>query len=119
MRQLSSSDEVKLTDCAQALDDYQYEHKTIALPEGSWGEGGHHYVWANQQVAWMWDVIYPLEDRFLNVLKRHIAPEFDGGSGENAGGTNLGESDILKTILDQAGRELLLLESSDWQFVIS
>jgi 1,4-alpha-glucan branching enzyme len=107
MRRLNSSDEVKLTDCAQALDDYTYLHQTIALPEGSWGEGGHHYVWANQQVAWMWDVIYPLEDRFLTVLRTL------------RNGNALEEDGMLSTIMQQAARELLLLESSDWQFVIS
>jgi len=107
MRGLASSADVQLTDCAQALDEYTHPHQTIALPEGSWGEGGHHYVWANQQVAWMWETIYPLEDRFLALVRKLRE------------GDSLGENPLLSTIMQQAGRELLLLESSDWQFVIS
>jgi 1,4-alpha-glucan branching enzyme len=93
--------EIKLSDCAQAIEDHP-PTKTIALPEGSWGEGGHHYVWANSQVVWMWDTIYPLEERFLNAL-RDISDR----------------DETLRGILEQAGRELLLLEASDWPFVIS
>jgi 1,4-alpha-glucan branching enzyme len=105
IRAMASAEDVRLTDCAEALTNYPFDHTTIALPEGSWGEGGHHYVWLNREVAWTWDTIYPLEDRFLSVLKR-LKPATE-------------ESTLLETILKQAARELLLLESSDWQFVIS
>jgi len=104
LRRMTPSEEIKLTDCAEALDNYSAPHNTISLPEGSWGEGGQHFVWTNNEVAWMWDVIYPLEDRFLNVL-RSKSDEHKHGH--------------LHSILDQAARELLLLEASDWPFVIS
>ena len=107
MRKLSESPDIELTNCSRALDNYTAPHITIALPEGSWGEGGHHYVWTNDAVAWMWDTIYPLEDRFLRVIRKLKQS------------TQLEESDLLRSILEQAGRELLLLEASDWQFVIS
>jgi 1,4-alpha-glucan branching enzyme len=107
MRKIHDSPDIKLTDCLEALANYTAPHVTIALPEGSWGEGGHHYVWTNNAVAWMWDTIYPLEDRFLRVLRAFQQ------------GTDLEESDLLRSIMEQAGRELLLLEASDWQFVIS
>jgi 1,4-alpha-glucan branching enzyme len=103
MRQLARhpEQEIKLSDCAQAIEDHPPQ-KTISLPEGSWGEGGHHYVWANNQVVWMWNTIYPLEERFVTVL-RHISDR----------------DDVLQQILEQAARELLLMEASDWPFVIS
>ncbi len=103
LRRIAPSEEITLTNCAEALDAYSAPRNMISLPEGSWGEGGKHFVWTNKEVAWMWDVIYPLEDRFLNVL--HTTP-----SGRHAG---------LTLILEQAARELLLLEASDWPFVIS
>lgn len=102
MRAFSASEDVRLTDCAESLD-RSLPAKTISLPEGSWGEGGHHYVWTNKEVVWMWDTIYPMEDRFLRVLAR-LRDSAD---------------DTLRAILEQAGRELLLLEASDWPFVIS
>ncbi len=106
IRNILASNKILLTDCAEALDNYTAPRITISLPEGSWGEGGHHFVWTNKEVAWMWDVIYPLEDRFLDTLKHFKAgaPPIDA---------------ILESILEQAGRELLLLEASDWEFVIS
>jgi 1,4-alpha-glucan branching enzyme len=102
MRRMAAS-EIKLTNCAEAIDNYSAPHKTISLPEGSWGEGGHHFVWTNKEVAWMWDIIYPLEDRFLKVLDSKI----------------WGDIPVLSHIMKQAARELLLLEASDWPFVIS
>ena len=107
MRRMRADHDILLTDCSEALDSYEAPHTVIALPEGSWGEGGQHFVWTNSAVAWMWDAIYPLEDRFLATLRK--LRETDA----------LEESDILLTIMQQAGRELLLLEASDWQFVIS
>ena len=61
MRRFAQSEEIRLTDCAEALDRYSAPRTNISLPEGSWGEGGHHFVWTNHEVAWMWDVIYPLK----------------------------------------------------------
>ncbi|HZK75933.1 MAG TPA: 1,4-alpha-glucan branching protein domain-containing protein, partial [Candidatus Kapabacteria bacterium] len=110
MRRMSTSPDVKLTDCAEALDAYDSPRVTISLPEGSWGEGGHHFVWANHEVAWMWNFIYPLEDRFLKSV--HAFLKSPSAESPTEGG-------LLRTILGQAARELLLMEASDWQFVIS
>jgi 1,4-alpha-glucan branching enzyme len=104
MRSIATSEKVGLTNCAEALDNYSAPHVTISLPEGSWGFEGQHWVWTNDAVAWMWDTIYPLEDRFLNMV--HIIPK-------------QGIDEQLRTIFEQAARELLLLEASDWPFVIS
>jgi len=73
---------------------------TITLPEGSWGEGGYHYVWLNDDNYWTWERLYPMERRL-----RKMAKEMSGGPATE--------------IIDQAARELLLAESSDWQFLIS
>ncbi|MGB3340180.1 MAG: 1,4-alpha-glucan branching protein domain-containing protein [bacterium] len=77
--------------------------KIISLPEGSWGEGGFHYIWLNKWTEWTWQRIYQAEDKFYELYDRYI----------NTANTN--EMAILK----QLGRELLLLQSSDWQFLIS
>jgi 1,4-alpha-glucan branching enzyme len=72
----------------------------ISLPEGSWGEGGYHYVWLNQENMWTWRELYPAERRM-----RTMAQAWARGPAAE--------------IVRQAGRELLLAESSDWQFQIS
>jgi len=71
---------------------------SIALPEGSWGQGGFHGVWLNEDTAWIWQKIYEIEDAAEKV-ERLEAPE--------------------PRLLRQFAREKFLLESSDWPFLIS
>lgn len=73
---------------------------TISLPEGSWGEGGYHYVWLNAENHWTWEQLYPAQERMPR-----LTAECGGGP--------------AREIVAQAGRELLLAEASDWQFLIS
>jgi 1,4-alpha-glucan branching enzyme len=75
---------------------------TVSLPEGSWGEGGDHRVWLNPQTEWTWDRLYSAEAEWVELLARagHGGPEH-------------------RRVLAQATRELLLLEASDWQFLIT
>jgi 1,4-alpha-glucan branching enzyme len=75
---------------------------TVALPEGSWGEGGDHRVWLNRETEWTWDRVYSAETEWTAHLAR--AAQADGD---------------LRRVLAQATRELLLLEASDWQFLIT
>ncbi|MDK9700015.1 MAG: DUF1957 domain-containing protein, partial [bacterium] len=75
----------------------------ITLPEGSWGEGGFHHIWLNQDTAWTWEIIYQCEAKMQELTEKY---------------SNV-ENPELQKALAQLGRELLLLESSDWQFLIS
>ncbi len=112
MRRIAISEKIGLTNCADALDNYAPPHVTISLPEGSWGFEGQHWVWTNDAVAWMWDTIYPLEDRFLKMVHAFNPHPKEGGGFQTV-------NTQLRSILEQAARELLLLEASDWPFVIS
>lgn len=78
-------------------------HEVISLPEGSWGEGGYHWIWLNEMNQWTWKHIYEAEDE-MGELARLYSEEKD---------------DILQDMLKQLARELMLLQSSDWQFLIS
>jgi 1,4-alpha-glucan branching enzyme len=73
------------------------------LNEGSWGKNGNNEVWLNDQTSWTWSEIYRAE----RVMREIAADDRrrDGGWGER--------------IAKQMARELLLLESSDWQFLIT
>ncbi|MFI5264399.1 MAG: 1,4-alpha-glucan branching protein domain-containing protein, partial [Candidatus Kapaibacterium sp.] len=104
LEQMSKDPDVILSDCAEIID-HLPTPEAIALPEGSWGEGGGHYVWLNKNVAWTWKEIYELEKQFLEIIAKYRKQD--------------DTSKFLKEILDQAARELLLLESSDWQFLIT
>ena len=76
--------------------------KVVRLPEGSWGRGGKHDPWLNDQNRWMWEVEYRAEGRFLKLLY------------ELPWRTNPDVANMLK----RAGRQLLLLQASDWPFVV-
>lgn len=83
----------------EVLDREPPRHK-ISLPEGSWGEGGYHYVWMNGENIWTWRDLYPAERKMRKMAREIREPE-------------------AREVVQQAGRELLLAESSDWQFQIS
>ncbi|MBM3265201.1 MAG: DUF1957 domain-containing protein, partial [candidate division Zixibacteria bacterium] len=97
---LSDDPDVAVTTCHEALEAYPPTH-AVKLPEGSWGEGGYHYIWLNENTEWVWKLVYEAETRMQKLLRRHRPDE------------------TFVRILLQTGRELLLLESSDWPFVIS
>ncbi len=73
----------------------------IRMPEGSWGANGDFSMWLNDETAWTWRRLWPLEERFWNAVPGALAHE------------------AVQPVLEQAARELLLAQSSDWQFIIS
>jgi 1,4-alpha-glucan branching enzyme len=75
----------------------------ISLQEGSWGEGGDHRVWLNRDTEWTWERIYPVEDEFWTAAREASADR----------------RAEVRRVLAQAARELLLLQASDWQFLIT
>ena len=88
----------------QTVSEYLDAHPAtlpITLPEGSWGEGGFHYIWLNEQTAWSWNLVYEVEAEMSQLAR------------------DFGESAAVAPILKQAAREALLLMASDWQFCIS
>jgi 1,4-alpha-glucan branching enzyme len=73
----------------------------IQLAEGSWGAEGNHTMWLNPNTAWTWDRLWPLEERFWRIAAQAArVPE-------------------QRPLLAAAARQLLLAQSSDWQFIIS
>jgi 1,4-alpha-glucan branching enzyme len=76
----------------------------ISLPEGSWGDGGGHQVWLNPDTRWTWEHVHDAESRFERLVRDAIGRPSDP---------------LLDRLLAQAGREVLLLEASDWQFLIT
>jgi len=101
LRELAASDSVQLTTASDFLDQHP-PTTAISLPEGSWGAGGTHFVWDNAETHWMWPVIHECEARMLKAVEKYKAAS--GGE---------------RTLLNQVGRELLLLQSSDWPFLVT
>jgi len=85
---------------------YYDEHppvEVVSLPEGSWGKGGFHWIWLNDGTRWTWKHVYEAERLMSDAAQKY------------AGRTDEPIASILKLL----ARELVLLESSDWQFLIS
>ena len=74
----------------------------IDVPPTSWGEGGDFRVWSNDQVAWIWPEIHAAERAMQDAARANPAAD-----------------PLTKLFLNQAGRELLLLASSDWPFLMT
>ena len=71
------------------------------LFESSWGMGGKHYVWQNNETSWMWDIIKKAGQEF-EIIKLYND-----------------ESSFRQEAVEQALKELFLIESSDWLFMVS
>jgi 1,4-alpha-glucan branching enzyme len=99
---LNADPDIDLVTSAQMLRDHPPD-KVVAMPEGSWGEEGDHRVWTRDSVKWMWDIEYRCE---ANFGKATIDLPWQ-------------QNKQVETMLKQAARELLLLQASDWPFVIS
>ncbi|MCI0663732.1 MAG: DUF1957 domain-containing protein, partial [Acidobacteria bacterium] len=68
----------------------------------SWGAEGYNRVWINRQTDWMYLHQHAAERRMVDLAERF--PSADG---------------LLRRALNQAARELLLAQSSDWAFIIT
>ncbi|MBL7074922.1 DUF1957 domain-containing protein [candidate division KSB1 bacterium] len=102
LKRIAQDPEIELTTLGEHLGRAQ-PRGVVSLSEGSWGEGGFHYIWFNDWNRWTWRHIYDAEKRMIGLVKS--SPRTADGK--------------LYRILKQLARELLLLESSDWQFLIS
>ena len=81
--------------------DHHRPPAALRLPEGSWGANGDFSMWISDQTAWTWERLWPLERSFWDVAQAAL------------------QNPDAHTVLAQATRELVLAQSSDWQFIIS
>jgi len=102
IRYVNLDGKIKTTTCSEYLD-YAQPTDVISIPEGSWGEGGYHYIWLNEWTVWTWKHIYKDE-----IWMKSLAEKYKDSKDRE-----------LQNILRQAARELMLLVASDWQFLIS
>lgn len=102
IRNVAQDPDVEMSTCSEYLEKHP-PSTLFSLPEGSWGEAGFHWVWLNQWTEWTWRHIYECEEKMCELA-------------QVAAGTSQPD---LELVLAQLARELLLLESSDWQFLIT
>ncbi len=101
LRHLAKSETTELMTASEYLMAHPPE-EVMAVPESSWGAGGNHWTWDNPDTHWMWAPIHEAEARMEKVLAAH--PAATGPAAQ---------------ALKQMARELLLLESSDWPFLVT
>ncbi|TXT61451.1 MAG: 1,4-alpha-glucan branching enzyme [Promethearchaeota archaeon] len=77
------------------------EFSTIKMKESTWGAGGHFQVWNDEEHRWIWPYINSSIKDFQDVLKKNHEP-----------------NDWETRVLRQIARELLLMEGSDWPFLL-
>jgi len=82
----------------------------------SWGEAGYYKVWINEENSWIYPHQHDAERRMTELANRFRVP----GSEFRAESEELGtrNSKLETRLLNQAARELLLAQSSDWAFQI-
>ena len=101
LRHLAGSDTVDLTGAAEFVSAHP-PREVVTLPEGSWGQQGTHFTWLNADTAWMWPIVTAAQRRIEAI------------AGSGGGGPQL-----MRDARAQLARELLLLESSDWPFLVT
>ncbi len=99
LARLAHSQTIQLCTASEWLEQHPPE-LAIDLKESSWGHEGTHVVWVNPDTQWMWDAIHAAERRMERLVARYPSAQ-----GEVA------------DALNQAARELLLLQASDWEFL--
>jgi 1,4-alpha-glucan branching enzyme len=115
VRYLAADPTVELTTAGGFVEAHPPTH-AVELPEGSWGVGGTHYTWWNDQTAWFWPEIHATEARLEALSARELA---DGAASEPAGRAASDATVERVAHLRQAAREALLLEASDWPFLVT
>lgn len=86
------------------LSDYLHRLPTnqVATPAASsWGAGGYHGVWLSEANRWIYPPLHRAADRMVELAARF--PRAQG---------------LQHRALNQAARELLLAQASDWAFLI-
>ena len=99
--------DIQLTSASNYLDQYP-RAGFIKMHEGSWGAEGTNHVWMNPETSWTYAQIYPAELYLRDVCT--------SGTWKPDGHAN---QPTMERLVKQLCRELLLLESSDWQFLIT
>ena len=66
----------------------------------SWGQGGYHNYWINDANAWIVPEITKAGSTLVDLCSKNF------------------NNDLSQRLFNQAARELLLSESSDWSFIL-
>lgn len=103
LKWIDEDPELQMSTCSEYLDSNPATD-WASLPESSWGSNYDSSTWINPEVEWTWERIYHAENEI-----EWLAQAFAGRK----------DDEILQRILKQTIIELLILQASDWQFMIT
>lgn len=107
LRGFASAQESDVVVETTTLMHYTAKHPAAAeakLPSSSWGRGGFAEVWLQPQSQWVYPRLHAAEDRIIRAAEAHEDPGL--------------LTDVERRLLNQAARELMLAQSSDWTFIL-
>jgi len=99
-RKVSSADGLKFI----TLSEYRRNHPDNfeSVPEySSWGDGGYGGVWLEKSNDWVYRHVFKMIERMVELAERF--PDENG---------------LRERVLNQAAREVLLAQASDWPFLL-
>ncbi len=109
LREGAQGGDLALSTPSAYLDAHPIQQKAVPAPS-SWGEKGFHEHWVNPQCDWIWRPLHEAGTRMCRTVRESAE--------QPRGHTVLGVG-LTDRVLRQAGRELMLAQSSDWPFMIS
>ncbi|MSP15203.1 MAG: DUF1957 domain-containing protein [Myxococcales bacterium] len=80
-------------------------HQVATPSQSSWGQRGFSEYWLNETNAWIYPHLHEAAERMVALARRFAPPAAP-------------PTDLKRRALNQAGRELLLAQSSDWAFIL-
>ncbi|MDR3707015.1 MAG: DUF1957 domain-containing protein [Capsulimonadaceae bacterium] len=101
IKAIAALPEIARVTCGEYLDAHPNPGRAVPLPEGSWGAGGGHGVWLNPGTDAIWTRVHAAEATMARLVREY------------------GGAKRTERVLQQAARELLLLTSSDWPFLVT
>lgn len=76
-------------------------HQVATPSPSSWGEGGHWHMWLSEENEWVYRHLQGPQVRLSELAARYASA-----------------NGLTRRALNQAGRELLLAQASDWPFIL-
>jgi 1,4-alpha-glucan branching enzyme len=95
-------DTVELLTPGEYLSRHPTNQRATPSPS-SWGLKGYNEQWLNETNAWTWPHVHVAAERMVELAERHREAS----------------DPVTRRALNQAARELMLAQSSDWPFIMS
>ncbi len=99
-RNIATHPSVQMSSPSRYLEHHITKNRT-ELTFSTWGRNGHGEVWLNHKNCFIYPKLHDMEYKMMELVNHYIHP-----------------TDLEKRVLEQCARELFLLQSSDWAFIL-